>query len=390
MRKFSAHRIYPVNGPPIAYGIVETDDQGTILKIRDCGGRPIEEAGLEFYPGIIMPGMINAHCHLELSHLAGKIPTQTGLDGFISGIRTLRECDTETMIRAARIADEQMYRDGISGVGDISNTAITLPIKEKSRIDYHTFIEVFGLNPEESGLRYQQALHIAQVHKQSGLRYSLSPHAPYSLSTALWELLSGNPDLTGRISIHHDESPLEKQLLDHKTGSLATQFRAAGLNPDHLPEEAADIKLLLDRFLPGSIRLLVHNTMTGSDAMRRITDSMTFPVLCSRSNLHIENRLPDISGFSRSVENICLGTDSLASCPDLSVWEEVKTILRMEPEINFGQVLQWATLNGARALGMENLLGSLEPGKKPGLVNIPSFRWEGEKPEPLSRPRRLI
>jgi aminodeoxyfutalosine deaminase len=389
MRKFSAHRIYPVSGPPIPFGIIETTADGTILNIRNPGG-PVEEAGLEFHSGIIVPGFVNAHCHLELSHLGGLIPQHSGISGFVSELGKIRVSDTEIIRKAARKADRDMYLEGISGAGDISNTGITLSIKQKSHIRYHTFIEVFGLDKEISTIRFEQASQLIKSFNEAGLPHSMSPHAPYSVGIELWNLLSGENTPTRRISIHHDESPQEREFLENRTGVLADDFRKAGLDLTRLPEEAPHIFELLGKYLPGSEWLLVHNTMTEALPEPGYPKPGIYWVLCPRSNRYIENLLPDFEQFATSGLCICLGTDSLASNLSLSILEEMKVIMEAVPGISFDTVLKWATSNGANALGMENNLGTIENGKSPGLVNIPVFDWNNDSLSADSKPLRLI
>jgi len=390
MRKFSAHRIYPVSGPPISYGIIETADDGTILNIRNTGGQPAEEAGLEFYPGIIIPGLVNTHCHLELSHLAGLIPQHTGISGFVSAVSKIRESDPEKIRQAAKEADRRMYLEGISGAGDISNTGITLSIKQNSRIQYHTFVEVFGLDKGTAGVRFEQALHLAKTFDDVGLPHSISPHAPYSVGVDLWELLSCENRLTRRISIHHDESPDERELVEHRAGIMAENFQQAGFDLTRIPDEASDIFKLLGKYLPDSDWILVHNTITGPLPSTDGFKTGVYWVLCPRSNRYIENLLPDIERFAASGLTVCLGTDSLASNNNLSMLDEMKTIMEAAPDIAFDTVLRWTTINGACALGMEKKLGSIEKGKNPGLVNIPVFDWKNDRPSAVSKPNRLI
>ena len=157
MPKYSAHLVCPVGSDPIPYGIVETDPDGTILRIRETGGQPVEEAGLEFYPGLLVPGFVNAHCHLELSHLKGDISSGEGLSGFIQAINTNREAPENRILAAAREADRIMHFEGIAAVGDISNSDITLEIKKKSRIFYHTFAEAVGLTDTVASARFEKA-----------------------------------------------------------------------------------------------------------------------------------------------------------------------------------------------------------------------------------------
>lgn len=390
MRKFSAHRIYPVSGPPISFGIIETADDGTILNIRNTGGQPVEEAGLEFYPGIIMPGLVNAHCHLELSHLSGLIPQRNGITGFVSAVSKIRSSDPEKIRQAANDADRKMYRDGVSGAGDISNTSITLSTKMNSRVQYHTFVEVFGLEKGNAAIRFEQALQLAKAFNDAGQPHSVSPHAPYSVGVDLWELITRENTLTRRISIHHDESPNERELLEHRTGIMAENFRQAGFDLTNIPDEAPDVFKLLGKYLPDSDWILVHNTITDPLPPVCGMKSGVYWVLCPRSNRYIENLLPDIEGFAASGLTVCLGTDSLASNVSLSVLDEMKTTMEAAPGIAFDTVLRWATLNGARALGMEKNLGTIEKGKNPGLVNIPVFDWKKDRLTAESKSIRLI
>jgi cytosine/adenosine deaminase-related metal-dependent hydrolase len=415
MRKFSAHRICPVSAPPIPFGIIETDDDGTILSIRETGGQPSEEAGLEFYNGLIIPGFINTHCHLELSHLKGRIPESTGLTGFLARIRENRSGSPEEIKVAATNADALMYEEGISAVGDICNTTDTAVIKDHSPVRYHSFIEIFGLDPSTASSRFNQSL----LYTSSFLLSTLSPHSPYSVGRSLWELLRDHPALTQRISIHHAESQEERELLEKGTGPLAEDFRKAGMDISQLPAHANDILFLLNNYMPDSQVLLVHNLNDNPGfppgatdlhhASRIMHHEKTYPpptpslksgrglrhqpffyVLCPNSNLYIHNRLPDFNRFAGSGEIVCLGTDSLASNRNLSILEEMKTVLEVAPEIPFEVILRWATLNGAKALGMDHELGTLEPGKRPGLVSVTPFDYRSAKLKPESRARRLI
>ncbi len=390
MRKFSAHRIYPVNGPAISYGIVEAADDGTILAVRDTGGKPIEEAGLEFYPGIIIPGMVNAHCHLEVSHLRGLIPEGTGISGFVSKLNAIRHSSEDEILHAAADADRAMYDQGIAAVGDISNVGLTLDVKRNSKLKYHTFIEIFGFDAAMCATRFKHGLQVATAFEEAGLAYSLSPHAPYSVGEVIWDLLARETSLTGRISMHHDESHEERELLDQGTGRLAESFNRSGFDISSLPAEASDVFRLLGKYLPESEWILVHNTV-----MKKIPSSYhikpgVYWVLCPRSNRYIENLLPDIKAFADSGLTVCLGTDSLASNHSLSVIEEMKTIFEAAPGLAFDTVLGWATINGARALGLDNELGTIAKGKKPGLVNIPVFDWTLNRLGKTSQPVRLI
>ncbi len=397
MPKFSAHCIYPVTSPPLPFGIIETDNDGTILKIRDTGGKPVEEAGLEFHNGIIVPGFINAHCHLELSHLKGLIPENTGLTEFVTFVTKIRNIDPEEIRSAILNADSSMQSEGIVAVGDISNTADTAEIKKTSPIRYHTFLEVYGFDPTTAQSRFNEVFNLSSFFfnlSPFAFRLStLSPHSPYSVGTTLWQLLRDHPELTRRISIHHAESEEERELLERGTGPMADAFRRQGFDLTQIPPNAKDIFALLNEYLPDSDVLLVHN-LTCPPVNRKSSivnrkSSISY-VLCPSSNWYIHRRLPDFAGFAQSGETVCLGTDSLASNHRLSIVEEMRMVQGNAPELSFEIILRWATQNGAVALGMEKEIGSLEKGKNPGLVAIKNFDLKNGKLLPGSRAQRLI
>lgn len=400
MPKYASHLVCPVSSPPVPYGIVETDPQGTILKIRETGGRLREEAGLEFYPGLLVPGFVNAHCHLELSHLQTHIPPGSGLVPFIKTISSDRHSAEGVILAAAAQADRVMFLSGISGVGDISNTRITLGIKKKSPMLYHTFAEVMGLSPAVAAERFRLGREIAVRFRQEGLPATLSPHAPYSLSSSLWDLISADPEMATLISIHHDESLDERELLEYGNGPMADAFREMGLDPSGIPAEASSLTRLLDAYLPRAVCLAVHNTISPREKLHEIAlrggssagqaTPAIIPVLCPLSNLYLTNTLPDIKAMAELGMPVCLGTDSLASNPGLSILEEMKAIATRYPEIPFSLLLEWATLNGARALGFQQQLGSLEPGKRPGVIHISGYDWESGGLRLDSRATRLI
>jgi hypothetical protein len=144
MRKIASHYAL-INGSLERGIVVEVDNQGTITNITRHDN--IDNiAGVEFYPGILIPGMINMHCHLELSYLRGAIAEATGFAGFAREIGRVRgNYSNEERLRAASVADSEMWREGVEAVCDIANDALIMPVKESSKIEYHTLFEAFGL-----------------------------------------------------------------------------------------------------------------------------------------------------------------------------------------------------------------------------------------------------
>jgi len=367
MRYLSAQYIFPVSAPPLKYGIICVNDDGCIVDVIDTGGNLKDHEKLEFYDGILVPGFVNAHCHLELSHLHGVMKTNIGLPGFISSIRKLRQATDETILAAAKAADDEMKRNGIVAVGDISNNACTFPVKRDSPIRYHTFVEVFGLDDNLSEEIISTAEQIEQEYRNAGMPVSIVPHASYSVSQTLWEMLqqsyaSSPPQV---VSIHHQESSDEFSICDMRLEMCDMRL------------EISDMRCAVSEIKNKKIKikiLLVHNIFSTINDLSKYTSypETFYYILCPGSNLFIQNQLPGLLLFSSPefCNNVCLGTDSLASNTSLSVLEEMKIIQQHTSGIPLEMLVQWATLNGARALGFDHFLGSFEKGKKPGVNMI--------------------
>jgi len=392
LRKISAHYIFPGKGNPLKKGVVVVNSEGEIIDLIDTQGNLQESEKLEFYNGIIAPGFVNAHTHLELSHLKGKINQHTGLAGFIRNIGQLRhpEISKEAIIDA----DSRMQSNGIVAAGDISNSGITFLYKAKSKIRYYTFIEIFGIQNHIARERMNFGAGLLEMLKTYQLAGTLVPHAPYSISNTLWQLLSQFTAENGlKWSIHNQESDEENQLFLNKTGKISN-FLAA-ISDEFDGWEAPGITSLkyCKRFYKNiPFTLLVHNTFISAsdlDAISDLKDKICL-VLCPKANLYIENVLPDIEMLSKSGFRISLGTDSLASNTDLSILEEMKVIQQYFPAIPLKTLLEWGTINGALALDFENELGSIEINKKPGLNLLTNINFNEMKLTSHSEVKVLI
>ena len=395
--KFAAHYIFTGNGKFYKNGIVVTDNDGTIKEIIDTGGRPPESAGVKFYSGVIVPGFVNAHCHLELSHLRNTFPEKTGMAGFLSRIVKQREIQEDLIKEAARIADAEMQRNGIVAVGDIANNPLAFDIKKESSIEYHTFIEALGFSPQRADAAFEYTKVLLQKAADHGLNASVVPHAPYSISEQLFRKIGKLArEQDAILTMHNQESSEENELYQTGKGKIAKHIRknlGIDLKSFH-PTGKNSLESVLP-FLPASSQLLlVHNTFTGKEELVWIhanrEEGKTSLVLCPNSNLFIEDRLPDVELLRSNGLNICLGTDSLSSNHSLSVLDEMITLHQHFPGIPFGELVQWATGNGAKALRMEEQLGTIEPGKKPGLNLITGMDLQQMKLLPDSRVKRLI
>lgn len=373
-RKISADIIFPVTAAPINEGVVVLDEHG---KVTDISTRDkFDAAELEVYQGIIVPGFINAHCHLELSHLKGIAQTGTGLIDFIEQVIKNRNHSQEIIQEAIVREEQNMLDSGIVAVGDISNTTDTFLQKQKRRLHYYTFVEYFDLFQEANTnhiLQQYDAVFDSLV-VDSHNKKSKVPHAPYSVSRKLFDALKNSGDhLT--ISIHNQETPPENELFLSKSGDFISFYERIGLSTRDIPALGKpSIYYALEYLKKENRNLFVHNTLTTIDDMDavhlRLGREQVFWATCPNANLYIENRLPEYRRFTEARAQVCIGTDSLTSNWQLNILEEMKAILRYQSYLDFETVLQWATINGAKALGFDNELGSIEAGKTPGLVWI--------------------
>ncbi|UCG28009.1 MAG: amidohydrolase family protein, partial [Bacteroidales bacterium] len=369
MRKLAANYIYPISQKPLKNGILIMNEDGSVLDIIDSGGNLREMENLEFYNGILVPGFINAHCHLELSYLKGKISRHKKLPGFITDLVQSRTDDPSIITEPVRMANEALRNNGVVATGDISNTSSSFFVKNSGTIRYHTFLEIWAIDPNKSDEVFINAINLLRF-LQSNFPHnaSICPHAPYSVSDALFRKIQDYCRMNENIiSIHNQETRSENELFRENKGSLKQALEDLGEDYSgfrHGRENSLQTTL---KKLPQSQNiLLIHNTFTSEEDIiyAERNHQALFWILCPNSNLYIEKRLPDINLFWNLEVKTAIGTDSLASNDTLSVLEELKTISSHFPGIPLNDLLKWATLNGSEALNMDNELGSFKKGKK--------------------------
>ncbi|MBT3385220.1 MAG: amidohydrolase family protein [Prolixibacteraceae bacterium] len=396
MRKIAATYIFSGNRPPIKNGILICENDGTIVEIIENQGELKEQANLEYYSGILVPGFVNAHCHLELSHLKGKVEEKTGIGNFIGKINKSRNADHEQIESEIYKADRRMWAAGIAAVGDISNTGSTIKAKQKSKIFYHTFVETFGFLSERAERAFEISRLVQNNFRELGLKASIVPHSPYSVSGSLFNKIKENASAERSVlTIHNQESNGERQFFKNGTGPIANHLKNnLGIDISHWKPTGKSSLVSILEFLPAENQLLlVHNTFTKKGDIETLKKQRslqnTFFVLCPNSNLYIENQLPPVTLFQRENLNICLGTDSLASNQNLSVLGEIITLQQNFPEIELEELINWACFNGARALRIEDKFGSFEPGKTPGINLITGVDLQNLKLLRKSKVKRL-
>ena len=371
MRKITADWLFPISSEPIENGVIIVDNQGKILKIDSRDHHDI--ASLEYYKGVLVPGFINTHCHLELSHMKGKVATGTTLIPFITGVVTQRGAEAEVIADAIEQAEKEMIEGGIVAVGDISNVTDTFAQKEKGNLRYYTFVEMFDFlqdNDADKEFEKYKSVYDA-IPLAKGSRKSVVPHAPYSVSRRLFKKikdLNAKDNIT--ISIHNQETQSEQDLFLYGKGDFYDFYGKFGISLNtFVPSGKTAIHYALENLDPSVKTLFVHNTLTSKADIgaAQMWSENVYWATCPNANLYIENRLPNYQHFIDDHVRMTIGTDSLTSNWQLSILEEMKTIQRFQSYITFEILIRWATLNGAQALGFEDTLGSFDIGKTPGI-----------------------
>ncbi|MBX3103012.1 MAG: amidohydrolase family protein [Bacteroidetes bacterium] len=346
------------------------DDAGKVLALEPADRHPDARR----VSGTLCPGFVNSHCHLELSHMAGSIPQGTGMAAFAGHIiRQRDEQNAEAQQEAARLAMDAAYAAGTVAMGDISNSTWTAELKRTHPLYTHTFIELLGARAGTAAEAWQRGIQTLQAFE--GLPASLAPHAPYSVSLPLQQRIAAEAERSGGLwSMHFLESLQELEWLTEGTGPLA-----ALLEPFGAASPLMDPVQLLLEYLPQHQRaLLVHCTACAYPQLAALAplDQLYFG-LCPRSNVYIHEEEPYYALFPWDAGRVCLGTDSLASNIDLSLWNEVAFLKYKVPVIN---ALCAATSSGAAFLGLD-WAGAIRAGKSPGIVHFDRDLFSSEEIE---------
>ena len=390
IKYFSANYILPVSTEPLKDGVISVNDQGEILKIYDRDSSESIIDPIEKYDGIIVPGFINSHCHLELSHKHKSVAKGEGVLSFVNSIMKDRQADEAVINKAMQKADKEMLDNGIVAVGDISNNSISKTVKQNSPLYYHTYAEVMSFNPEKADESFEKGLALKEEFYP--LSASITPHAAYSVSKELFKnfrIYSEGKD--NLFSLHNQETEEENKLYRYKTGKFLEFYQSLGLDIEFFKPQARNSIQSIIPLLPKDQKiLLVHNIYTSLKDIyfvRRFGRDITW-CFCPNANLYIENRLPKVEMFLPHDFNMTLGTDSLASNDKLCILSELLTLSKHFPSIPLTTTIKWATLNGAKFLGIDQDYGSIERGKKPGLNLITDT--QGIKISDQSKVKRLI
>ncbi len=373
MQYITAQKIHDGNGWLPEGTTLEIHNDGTIEALLDS---PVDDT--IFFDGILCPGFVNVHCHLELSHMRGVAAEGAGLMDFLRNIPQHRNSFSDQEKKEARHeAFETMIANGIVAVGDIANTTDTTDLRAQDRMHFQTFVEALGFNAAGAHRAFDYATNTwnefaAQKHGRHKLRQAIVPHAPYSVSSTLFRMIDAHqPGVV--MSIHNQESEEENKFYARKEGKVRELLHLLGIDDGHFtPTGRPSLESYLQWLSKKRPYIFVHNTYSNIEDINcaRSHTGEAHWCLCPNANMYIERRLPDITTFIDAQANICIGTDSLASNHGLSILSELQTINEHYPHIGWETLLRWGTLNGAKALQMEDVVGSFTEGKKPGVVHI--------------------
>lgn len=375
MRNISANYIYSAHTGFLKNAILTLNNEGEVVELKENKNLNTKEPRTEFYNGIICPGFINTHCHIELSHMHNLFAEGQGLDKFIFSVVSSRKSDKTEIDTAIEKADEEMRREGVVAVGDISNKEVSFKVKSQSSLFYHTFLEIFNMVNSEADETFNNGIKLLNRAKNDyNISASLVPHAAYSVSEKLFELFRENLNSEeNNLSIHSQETKFENEFIHDGKGRFHELFTKLGMEKgDSKARRMNSLKYLSQSIPEKSPLLLVHNVYTTKQDIEEsnIELKKTWFCLCPNSNHFISREKPGSFLINNYPDKVCLGTDSLASNHRLSILEEMKTLQFENGEIPLNLLLQFATLNGAKALNLESRLGSFEKGKKPGVVLI--------------------
>jgi len=363
MRHFAANYIFDGENL-IKNSFISVDENNKIIYVGKENEGLTERPLMIFYNGILTPGFVNAHCHLELSDFEKTDESGKGLVHFIKSVISTRIQNNNK--KKIGDTDQIMFESGISLVADIVNSNKTIDIKKASKIAYHSFVEIAGIKNSayEKKIAYAETLH--KEFNQAGLAASVVPHSFYSINSNIlnYTVSSSVNNLT---SIHFLESDLEYDFFAGEKNSLYdflsiiyNEFIPIATNHDELYQ-------LLIRFAEASSIILVHNTKT--DYNRLPNFSNFHFCICPASNLYLHNTLPSTDLVYNNIERIAIGTDSIASNHKLNILNELKLLSENYQNLTLANLLKIGTANGANAL-MKPEFGRFKIGLTPGVVLI--------------------
>jgi cytosine/adenosine deaminase-related metal-dependent hydrolase len=398
MQLFTADWVLPISAPPVHGGWIAVEG-GRIAARGTASESPLPPGPCEHLGHVaLMPGLANAHTHLELSYLRDEVPPGASFVEWIRAVMAARRRQPDP--RAAIIMEGveagigEAVASGTALVGDISNTLVTFEPLARSPLGGVVFYELIRFNIEDPSSLIDEACRRLDGLPAGGrVRSALAAHAPYSVAPSLFRAIrrAADRDPLAPYSVHLAESAEEVRFVERadgpwravleELGTWSPSWSAPGVSPVHYLDDAG--------FL-GPRTLAVHGVQMSMDDLGRLAARGTTLVACPRSNGHTGAGAPPLEDFYESGVQVAIGTDSLASAPDLNLFAELATMRALSPSIPASRLLDSATRVGARALGFETDYGTLDSGKKapilavqvpPGLDDVEEYLVSGIQPE---------
>jgi cytosine/adenosine deaminase-related metal-dependent hydrolase len=317
-----------------------------------------------------MPGLINAHCHLELAGLGGKIPPGP-FPTWVEGLRAFTAAlDFENYRVAARQGIGQLLAGGTTTVVDVGNTGGALPALAQGPLRAFGLVEVLGLDPAIALSRIQTAKELAQKwHGSALLNAGLTAHAAYSCSPQLFAQAGDFQQSRGPFTFHAAESREEAELFVSDSGPLAEYCRRI-YPPAPRHRHTSPIAYLEEEKLLPDRTLVVHGNTLSSEDIGILKRRQASVVHCPSSHAFFGHPPFPFKALRAAGIRICLGTDSPASGNSLSMLDQIRLFLREFPEVEAREALRMATRDAAKALGMDGLLGTLHPGHQADFIAV--------------------
>lgn len=400
MRVVHADHVIVPEAAPLADGAIVLDDRDTILAVGEARDVFVDSRHAllptERIHGVVLPGLVNAHVHVELSALRGRVEGGRGFVPWVKGLIAARAAVDELAAEGIEDAVRALRASGTVAVGEVTNGLGAVRALARARIGGVAFHEVFSIDEGRARARIAaMAEERTALGWPESFGYAVAPHTLYTLGAEVVRDIVQSARTSGVVtSLHLAEHPGERRALEQGEGpviewlSAQLGIDAAALSwPRLAPIAAADALGAL-----GPHVVLVHLTDARPDEIALVRDRGARVVLCPRSNLHIESSLPPLLELRRERVPLALGTDSLASNASLDVLAEAKELGVRFPAVPANELVSMATLGGARALGMSQL-GTVGEGLRPGLVAVEGV-VDGDPAEwllrNLERPRRIV
>jgi cytosine/adenosine deaminase-related metal-dependent hydrolase len=377
MIAYRAAWVCPIDHPPIRDGVVLVED-GRIVGVgtgESFDSLP-DRTGVHLrYLGnvVLLPGLINAHVHLELSWLRGCVPPADRFTDWVKQLVATRgnpnRADDPAVIEPLKAGIRELKASGTVAVGDISNSLASVAPMKEAGLDGVVFHELLGFRELDGALIEKTR----EARAAAGGRVSLAPHAPYSTSPELFQAIRAA--VSGSdcpiMSVHLGESPEETEFLATGTGPWRGILESIGVWRDDWTIPACGPVEYLDRLgVIDAKTLVVHGVQLDDAALKRLRSIGATLVTCPRSNQWVGVGAPPIERFYQSGVAVAVGTDSLASVDDLNLFNELKAMRAIAPNVSARRFIESATLVGARALGLDAELGSLSPGKRAEILAV--------------------